>query len=354
MNIKFIEEIQEAKKAIKEMIRKKNLPPSSDEWIENKLKEYVSDWGISGSSVIYKDIVGDWEDYLKEKDNTNKHLESDFAGEKSRTSWAGGWKSIETLKQVEPIAEVFRQEVFEKLAVKLPFETIDEGITWLRKQQEEEQARYERFEYSTLTLTVGFPEGTTNNYLLLLKIDQIMKETKENLQLCLNCLKEEFPKGRLFALNQNKFTPKLIVYDSKGNKHKFYPHEGGILKKLYNTCEKICEETGWWTQRQALRFLLCGNFPYADIRYKVNLNPDVRITLEICGPATEEDVLAAYKKSLEDYGITVKKLSYVQFRLLYLVYKNPSASWPKRLKEWLEWRKLEAPDKAAEMPNANL
>ena len=118
---------------------------------------------------------------------------------------------------------------------------------------------------------------------------------------------------------------------------------GGILERLYLFCEALAKVSEWWDTDDVLRHVLFDVMPTA-VRVSASGmgNYTESITIKIHGPATEEEVVRAYRAGckITRTDENRKGLTRAQFKALYLVeYLMPEATWPERFKQWLEWCK---------------
>jgi hypothetical protein len=133
-------------------------------------------------------------------------------------------------------------------------------------------------------------------------------------------------------------------------------HHGGKLAWFVKWTKFLADRTGWWSHQNAMDYVLTnippvqhrvtGRFsiPKQWLRVPGTSNPKCRfgarkITLEIHASATDDEVLAMFKKVREDNGLERHKLSPTGAALLelYALRPPPAYSWRDRLKQWESW-----------------
>jgi hypothetical protein len=145
------------------------------------------------------------------------------------------------------------------------------------------------------------------------------------------------------------------------------PH-GGKLAWLQKWSEYIADQTGWWTAFNAMDFVLT-NLPalfdspvvgeIKDSKSSIHVpaaQQDARfnpssIVLTIKSPASEAEVIAEYRRILEQRKFKKgRNLSDLHAALLELYYLMPPPyTWEERLKKWQQWQ-INNPNKFRTFP----
>lgn len=150
-------------------------------------------------------------------------------------------------------------------------------------------------------------------------------------------------RGRITGLGQQGKREVLRLYNSdpKGFVQGLPAFPNTRLGELVEDVKGLAENAGWWSELQTLSYLMCGRLPSGGISSNVNSTPGGAkprvITLKIQGPATEEEILAEYRRILKEYKLKAKPLSRTQSAVVQLVSKYPELSWSQRYERWLEW-----------------
>ena len=338
-------QFEKIEKAIAREVKKRKLPtPPNKTWILDALVRHEENFKNSIFDLAIKSVVNDWRDHLLKEEGVGKHGKSKVAEEfEIDDSFSGMGQSLELAQELQPIAEEFRQETWGKPTV--PFETMDDAKTWLQKCQQEDRDSYEEIIRHKITFKINISQNKEALRAFIEKSNEISKIDFDNVGQCFDFVRDEFIGGKVVNCIFDGGFPRLLIRFPSGERLHFLIYAYGTSAKLYEACGEIVQASGWWSHEEALRFILCGNVPYAGIYPRPSLSIDnnkmQKIILEIYGPATEEEVLRTYKNVLDAYGVKPKKLNYNQAQLLRLVYEMPlgTYTWSQRLQRWLEWHK---------------
>lgn len=129
--------------------------------------------------------------------------------------------------------------------------------------------------------------------------------------------------------------PPLPVLELASNfqRRKVAAIEGQTLGRLKNDIKELCEASGWWSESEAINHVLFGTISARGVASSYD-GSSRDITLTISGPATDAEVVEAYREVLERLGRKPLALSVQQEALLRLVAETPNMTFPERSRIW--------------------
>ena len=269
-----------AKSELRKFARERKLPPPKDEVVFELFDRYPDKWNNDSSAeTATKDMC---DDYLELVGSAvpDESPDKDVGTVTSRT--ASGF-AYYVASVVRPYAEAFRELVWKKPDI--PFKSPIAAAAWIETQYQQE------------------------------KRADLGDETREL-------------SGVFRGVNPDS--------------HIWLVRDGGTLDKLRRLCDRVNYRYSQWTPELALGFILWGEYPLLSPRWSSQQSQGSGghvITLTISAPATEDEVLEAYRAALKAQGVekAPKRLSLNQELLLRVGYSS-AESWGERLAKWRAYR----------------
>lgn len=263
-------------RAVKKLAKKQGVRSPPRTWVDNQVKMHLKGGSQHSPELLAKELLADWHE-IRLKDD---------AAPMMAPAGPGAASSLALAVTFKPFLEGFRRAVWGRAAP--PFTSESAAGLWL----------------------------------------ELMHRV------------ELEASGAYLALPDAEMVPTFNLDIPDARRQSWAVPSNGILEKLYLLCAALSKASGWWAVDDVLKLVLLNRLPSA-IRVQTsgagNLTREMTITIN--GPVTEEELLEAYRQACKKTHIAPQSLSQIHFRLLFLVhYLMPRASWPKRFRQWLEWR----------------